>query len=192
MELDPAAVSDAIATLAEPGDFRSEWDAVEAVVDPLVAQYGAEAVLAALAPAGDDPYVAAALFEVCSTSGIRLTQYFSDDAIVSAALTHLLGVGQGTASLSTGRWAWSALFQHDCGSLDHFDDEAHLRILFRLIDEAPWDDSVLFMIGDGPLSHAAGNSAVSEEIRRLSDANPKLARAWLLNLTDGGRLPPPR
>jgi hypothetical protein len=81
------------------------------------------------------------MFEICSETGHRITDYFSDDAIVSGALTYLLGIKTGTARLSTGAWAWSAVFQHDSGSLDHFDDESHFRILLRLIDEAPWEDA---------------------------------------------------
>jgi hypothetical protein len=189
MELDPAAVSAAIATASTAAAHQSEWNAVDAVVEPLVAEHGEEAVLAVLATAKDDPYAAAALFEVCSMSGQRITDYCSDDAIVTAALAYLLGVEPGTANLSTGAWAWSALWQHDSGSVDHFDDESHFRILRVLIDEAPWDDTVLFMIGDGPLSHAAADPARYEEIQQLAKANPKLARAWVLNETDGGRFP---
>jgi hypothetical protein len=39
------------------------------------------------------------------------------------------------------------------------------------------------------LSHAAADPARYEEIQQLAKANPKLARAWVLNGTDGGRLP---
>ena len=39
------------------------------VIDPLISEYGAEAVMAVLAKAKDDPYIAAAMFEI---SGARL------------------------------------------------------------------------------------------------------------------------
>ena len=96
----------------------------------------------------------------------------------------------GSATIATGGWAWSALFQHAYGTVDHLDDESHFRILLKLLDVAPLDDGVLFMIGDGPLSHAAGEPARYAQIRALATKDPKLARAWWLNETDGGRLRP--
>ena len=167
---------------------RWEEEAVDEIAESLMDEHGAEAVLAELSKGKDDPLVAAAIFEVCSMSGHRLREFFNGDEIVSAALAYLLTVETWTSNVRDGLWAWSALFQHDCGSVDHFDDEEHFGLLLDLIAVSPMDDSVLFMIGDGPLSHAAANPSLYARIQKLAETDPKIARAWWLNVTDGGRL----
>jgi hypothetical protein len=192
VQLDVEAVSAAIENGIVVRDADHWDDAVAEVVDALIATHGVEAVIAGLAHGRDDPLVAAALFEAYSQSDRRVTDLFSDEEIVEAALQHLLAVESGSANLRTGGWAWSALFRHFYdGGTDHFTDEEHFRVLLKLIDRAPLDDTVLFCIGDGPLSHASGgNPARREKIMQLAAADPKVARAWWLNVTDGGRLEP--
>jgi hypothetical protein len=190
--LDVQAVSAAIERGIRARDAKHWDEAVGEVVNELIAKHGVEAVIAGLAHGKDDPLVAAALFEAYPLSDRRVTDLFSDEEIVEAALEHLLTVESGSADPRTGAWAYQALFQHGYdGGSDHFNDDEHFRILLKLIDRAPLDDfTVLFCIGDGPLSHAAADSARRERIMQLAATDPKIARAWWLNVTDGKRLEP--
>jgi hypothetical protein len=191
VEIDPRVISAAIADAMASGDRASEEEAIRALMERLVEDRGEDAVAEALAGERNDPFIAAALLEICLFSEKLITDYFSDEEIVQAALAYLLSVEDGTASLATGRWAWSALFQqYDSSPLNVFDGDDHFRILLRLIDQAPMVDSVLFMIGDGPLAHAAAVPGRFELIMRLAKDEPKIARAWWLNETDGGPLQP--
>jgi hypothetical protein len=166
-----------------------QWEhaAVDELVDSLSDDYGAEATLGELRKGKEDPFIAAAIFEICSLNRRPLREFFSRDEIVDAALTYLTSEGW-TSGLGRGGWAWDALFQHDVGSEDHFDDEEHFGLLLDVLARAPMDDAVLFPIGDGPLSHAAAAPTRYAEIQKLAETDPKIARAWWLNVTDDGRL----
>jgi hypothetical protein len=191
MELDAATVSTAIEAALPSADDK--WQPVVDAVDPLVREHGVEAIVAELATARRDPFVAAALFEAIRANGLRMGDVFSEDEITDAALEYLLAfmdVGL-DAGLADGEWAWAALWEHNPGSDGgHFADEEHLQLVLKLIERVPFDDEPLFLIGDGPLSHAAGTAAQSALIRKLAESDPKVARAWWLNVTDDGRLEP--
>jgi hypothetical protein len=58
-------------------------------------------------------------------------------------------------------------------------------MLLKLIEKVPLNDNILFMIGDGPLSHAAGKRKYRERIEALMEIDERIARAWRLNVTDG-------
>ena len=173
------------------GNYVSQdipFDAMEGLTDQLIAEEGGlEAVVAALAPHRGDPDVAEALFFMCWTNHRDLSDVFSDEEIVDAALEFLLAFqGEEVDIRNVPGWGWSALFQHiDYGGNDHLTDEAHFRMLLKLIEKVPLNDNILFMIGDGPLSHAAGRRKYRDRIAELQTTNPKVDRAWWLNLVDG-------
>jgi len=173
---------------ADDGGWR-EWDAVDDVVERLLDKHGRDAIVTELRDAREDPIIAAVLFDAMTLSGRRLTEVFSEEEIVSAALQYLLAVESG-AGLQDGAWAWSALFQFSPeSSIDtDFDADEHFNLLLQLLQRAPLDDTVLFMIGDGPLAHSASVPEHFARIQELSKTDSKIARAWWLNETDGGRL----
>ena len=188
MELNAVAISEAIGRRSAA--HGGEEAILGAVVYPLVAEHGAEAVLAELVTKKGDPLVASALAYAARLAGLRLTDMFSADEIVAAALDYLGTVGAPTKSsiahgLRHGNWAWSALFLHHPGdSAADFDDEEHFRLVLELIERAPWDNDVLWMIGDGPLAHAAADEARFDELNELMKTNPKLALIWRLMEVD--------
>ncbi len=124
---------------------------------------------------------------MCWTNDRDISDVFSDEEIVDAALGFLLAFqGEEVDIRNVPGWGWSALFQHiDYGRNDHLTDEAHFRLLLKLIEKVPLNDNILFMIGDGPLSHAAGKRKYRDRIVELQTTNPKVERAWWLNLVDG-------
>jgi hypothetical protein len=163
------------------------FDAMAGLTDRLIAEEGLEAIVAALAPHRDDADVAEALFFMCWTNNRDMSDVFSDEEVVEAALEFLLAFqGEDVDIRNVPGWGWSALFQHiDYGRNDHLTDEAHFRMLLKLIEKVPLNDNILFMIGDGPLSHAAGKRKYRDRIVELQTTNPKVERAWWLNLVDG-------
>ncbi|HZP72059.1 MAG TPA: hypothetical protein VFA97_01650 [Gaiellaceae bacterium] len=165
-----------------------EWDGVDWVAERLLDEHGLDAVVAELSAAKDDPLVAAVLFQAMTLSDRRLTEVFTEAEIVNAALQYLLAFESG-ASHRDGRWAWSALFQFspEYSISSDFDPEEHFDLVLKLLDRAPLDDTVLFLIGDGPLAHTAAIPSHFARIQELAKTDPKIARAWWLNETDGGR-----
>ena len=135
-----------------------EHEAVDEVVGRLADEYGADAVLGELSKGKGDPFVAA--FEIYSLSGHRLREFFTGEEIVRDALSYLTA-DDWTGGIAQGSWAWSALFEHYVGSVDHFDDDEHAALVLDLLAATPMDDGVLFRIGDGPLAHA-----VADRLRR--------------------------
>jgi hypothetical protein len=165
-----------------------------AVVYPLMNEHGAEAVLAELGTGRENPLLASALAYAASEADVPLNNVFTSDEIVTAAHEYLLTVGSPAweqsrlrNGLSHGHWAWFALFDHHPGNGD-FEDGEHFRLVLKLIEIAPLDDTVLFLIGDGPLAHSAAVPEHLARIQELAKTDPKIARAWWLNETDGGHL----
>jgi hypothetical protein len=187
MQLSALEISKAIERRSEAGG--DEEAILGAVVYPLVAEHGADVVIAELATRKNDPLVASALAYVARLVDLRLTDVFSTGEILAAALDYLVTVAASEAESSVkrglrhGNWAWSALFLN-AGDLE---DEEHFRLVLELVERAPRDDRVLWMIGDGPLAHAVSDEARFAELKRLMEANPKLARAWRLNEVDWPR-----
>jgi hypothetical protein len=184
MQLRARQISKAIERRSEAGG--GEEAILGAVVYPLVADHGADVVIAELATRRKDPLVASALAYVARLVNLRLTEVFSTGEILAAALDYLGTVGTSTAESSAqtglrhGHWAWSALFEH----AEDLEDEEHFGLVLELVERAPTDDGVLWMIGDGPLAHAVADEARFAEMKRLMEGNPKLARAWRLNEVD--------
>lgn len=166
-----------------------------AVVYPLILEHGADAVLAELEAGKADPLVASALAYAADEAAVLpLTRWFTHDEIVTAALEYLLTVGTPASERSRlrndlhhGHWAWFALYDHHPG-YGGFEDGEHFRLVLKLIEAAPLDDTILFLIGDGPLAHSAAVPEHLARIQELAKSDPKIARAWWLNETDGGRL----
>src|SRR5437764_9251309 len=77
------------------------------------------------------------------------------------------------AGLAEGNWAWTTLWN----LWEQIEPAAQARLVKHLIEEAPWDDQVLWMIGDGPLSEVAnepanlavieGDEAIREKVARI-------------------------
>jgi hypothetical protein len=181
---DLSDLSERVAKLArEPvGEGRNRWEAVERaareLVGPAVALHGPEAVVDALVPAKSDPYVAAVLVQVSGTygrlGGLRVSELFSDEEIVSSALSFLAAFPN--AGLGEGDWAWMTLWNQ----VDQLEAEDHLRLLEKLIERVPWDDQMLWMIGDGPLSTLADEPANLKILESSAAIREKVARIWKL------------
>jgi hypothetical protein len=168
--------------------------ALGAVIYPLVEAHGVDAVVAELRANRADPLFASALAYAVQFSDLSLADVFSADEIVAAALDFLLmvhtpGWGESRESrvideLRHGHWAWSALFDHQPGQRNHLDDDEHFQLVLALIARAPSRNEILWMIGDGPLAHAAGDEARFAEIQERAKSDPKLALTWRLNEVD--------
>jgi hypothetical protein len=190
MQLSALEISKAIERRSEAGG--DEEAILGAVVYPLVAEHGADVVIAELARRKKDPLVASAVAYVAGLADLRLTEVFSTGEILAAALDYLGTVGASDAQESSvktglrhGDWAWSALFGHVPGSAaGDFEDDEHFRLVLELVERAPTDDTVLWMIGDGPLAHAVADEARFAEMKRLMEGNRKLFRTWRLNEVD--------
>jgi len=176
-------VSDRVAALARQpvSPSSSEWEAIERttreVVAPAIAAYGPDAVISALVAAKADPYVAAVLVAISGPyhppegHDFRVTDLFSDEEIVRGALSFLEKFPD--AGLADGNWAWTTLWN----LWEQVEPAAQARLVKHLIEEAPWDDQVLWMIGDGPLSEVAnepahlavieGDEAIREKVARI-------------------------
>jgi len=154
---------------------ENQWDivvwATEHLIEPIVSAHGRKTVLEQLVGAKCDPYIAALLVQLSGDDSFRVNEIFSDEEIVEAALVYLLAMPN--AALRDGQWAWTALWN----GWDQFQPRDHYRILLELIDRAPWDDDILWMIGDGPLSHVATDAALRREIDERARDDPKVARA---------------
>jgi hypothetical protein len=167
---------------APVGEGGNRWEAVERaareVAAPAVAVHGPEAVLSALASAKSDPYVAAVLVQLSGTygplGGLRVTELFSDEEIVGSALSFLAAFPN--AGLDDGDWAWMTLWNQ----WDQLEAEDHVRLVEKLIERVPWDDQMLWMIGDGPLSTVADEPANLEIIESSAAIRDKVARIWKL------------
>jgi len=156
---------------------RSDLDGVAVVTKsllwPAIERDGAARVVLALAELKDDPFIAAALVDLSGRRTFRVTDIYSDDEIIDAALTYLIAMPN--ATIEDGHWAWTALWgwaddeNGDIGVGDHF------RLVTRLIDEAPWDDKVLWMIGNGPLGAAEAALGGADRVRALAASNAKVA-----------------
>lgn len=190
MQLSALEISKAIDRRSAAGG--DEAAILGAVVYPLVAEHGADVVIAELATRKRDALVASALAYVAGLADLRLTEVFSTGEILAAALDYLGTVGANDTEdsrvktrLHHGHWAWSALFLHvpESAAAD-FEGDEHFRLVLELIERAPADDTVLWMIGDGPLAHAVADEARFAEMKKLMRGNPKLVRAWRLNEVD--------
>jgi hypothetical protein len=140
----------------------------------------------ALVTAKSDPYVAAVLVDLSGTDGRlgglkRVTDLFSDQEIVGSALSFLAAFPN--AGLDDGRWASMALW-NQWGQLEAAD---HLRLVEKLIEQVPWDDQTLWMIGDGPLSTLADEPVNLETMESWVTSRDKLAQIWKLLEADGPR-----
>ena len=165
---------------------RAEHDGFDEIWNSLIDEHGADAVLAALAPHKNDPLIAAAITHTCEIFNVRLRDYFTPEDIVGAAARHILTVPWWKAGIRDGGWLFSALWSHNYGTVDSFDDEEHFQLLVAVLERIPVDnDYALFVLGDGPLSHAS--AVFHDRIQELAKTHPQVARAWFLNLTDGQR-----
>jgi hypothetical protein len=184
----PDAVDDAI---AKHNRFhRAESGVPFDVCEPLIDAYGSDVVLKELSKLREDPFIANAIVDICEICGHRIRDFYSGEEIVCAALAHLIASSDEwwSSGLATGQWAFSALWGHDYeGTSCAFDDDEHFALVIKLLDRAPMDDDILFLMGDGPLSHAAAIPSRYERIQELAKTHPQVARAWFMNLTDGQR-----
>jgi hypothetical protein len=190
IRLSATDIADALERRIASGD---DIDAVlGAVVDPLIAEHGAEAVISELEDGKDDPRVASALAYAADEADVPLTQAFTHDEILTAALEYLLTVGtpaweesRARNCLYHGHWAWFALYDHHPGEgRGDFEDDEHFRLVLELVERAPLNNDVLWMIGDGPLAHAVPTEAHLANLRSLMETNEKLALTWRLNEVD--------
>jgi hypothetical protein len=176
--------------IADAAADENDWNAVERVTERLVhsmaAAHGFGSLLRSLTDARADPYIAAVLVALSGTSAFRLepafriNEVFADDEIVNAAAHYLATLPDG--GLEDGRWAWTAIW-NGWGQLEPAD---HFRILSSLIDRVPWDDDILWMIGDGPLSSLASDPKWLCTIDTLGQEQPKIQRIWhLVEVRDG-------
>lgn len=182
--LSASAVASAVAgRLDSIRETQDEWDAVTEVVQaeiaPRVATEGAEAVLAALVQGKNDPFVAAVLVDVSGVSDVplassgreffRINEVFTDDEIVGAAVEYLDNLpGSG---LSDGEWAWTALWN----GWRQLDEDAHLRLVCKLIERAPDSDEVLALIADGPVRELI-ECGKREELEGLAGSDTRIVR----------------
>jgi len=108
------------------------------LTDQLIAEEGLEAVVAALAPHRDDRYVAEALFFICWTNHRDMSDVFSDEEIVEAALEFCSPFKARTSISATSGLGMVRPFQHiDYGRNDHLTDEAHFRMLWSSSRRCP-------------------------------------------------------
>lgn len=157
----PARIVELARQRIRPGE--DEWKAIEQttheLVAPAIAAHGVENVVSALLTAKADPYVAAVLVDMSgvgrapSDRDLRATELFSDDEIIEGALSYLKA--SPGAGLENGDWAWTTLWNL-WGQLE---PDAHVRLVRRVIELVPWDDRMLWMIGDGPLANLADDPA---------------------------------
>lgn len=158
----------------------SDWETVEEtaqeVVLPAVAVHGIDAVLNALIASKNDPYVAAVLVEMSGRRSpelraLHVTDFFSEDEILDGALSYLKASED--AGLQDGHWAWTTLWN----LWDQVDSADHARLVEKLIERVPWDDAMLWAIGDGPLSNIADDALKLEIINsRNPTVRDKVAR----------------
>jgi hypothetical protein len=189
MRLDPDAIRRAMRELrraVEP--YRTEkfvlehepdYDAMCELFDPLVDAHGADAVVETLREHKHDPDLAEALFFVCWNYDRNMLTVFSEEEVIEAAVRFLAVFREGELTDTRGlpHWGWSALWQHYYDSDDHLTDEEAFRILLAVIERVPMDAKILWMIGDGPLSHAWGKPECRKRIEGLAQTEPKIARA---------------
>jgi hypothetical protein len=190
-EIDPASIREAVEAirLSTPVydgadgavlERAPDFDRMTELLGPLVETHGLDAVLEALRPHKDDQVLADALFFVCWMNDHNMLTVFSEDEIVDAARQQLLASAEGTVTDTRGlpHWGWHALFQHYYWGDDHPTDEQAFAILLKLIELLPLDDSILWMIGDGPIAHACGHSTeYRRRFEKLAQTEPKIARA---------------
>lgn len=132
---------------------------IDDVLTPEIDRLGLDCVLKYLLEAKEDPYIAAALVEMCGVFShedgrvLRATEIFKDEEIVGAGVAFLATFPSG--GLAEGRWAWNILWNAG-GEVSPTD---HARLVQRLVELAPWEDQVLWLIGEGPLSRATVDAA---------------------------------
>jgi hypothetical protein len=189
MQVDPEAIRRTVREIRrgeEPDrthkfvlEHELDYDAMCDVFEPLVEAHGAPAVADALAGHKHDPDLAEALFFVCWNHDHNMLTVFSEEEIVEAALRKLAVFGEGefTDTRGSPHWGWSALWQHHYDGDDHLTDEEAFRILLAVIEGVPMDDKILWLIADGPLSHARSSPEYRKRVDELSRTDPKLTRA---------------
>jgi hypothetical protein len=192
--IDPASIREAVrAILARmPGpesvggaflERKLDFDEMCELFDPLVEAHGVDPLVETLGPHKDDPDLAEAVFFVCWNYEHNMLAVFTEGEIVEVALQELLQFGEGRTTDTRGipQWGWSALWQHYYDGDDHLTDEQAFRLLLELLERVPLDDKILWMIGDGPLSHARGVPEYRKRIDELARSEPKIARALELD-----------
>jgi hypothetical protein len=189
MQLDPEAIRTAVRAIRrgmEPDRSENfvlehdlDYDAMYDLFDPLVEAYGAVDVVESLRAHKQDPDLVEALFFVCWNYDHNLLTVFTEEEVVEAAREKLLQFGEGTFTDTRGlpHWGWSALAQHHYDGDDHLTDEQAFRILLKLVERVPLHDKILWMIGDGPFSHAWSKPGYRKRIEGLVLTEPKIARA---------------
>jgi len=156
-----------------------DYEPMANALDPLVEAEGFDAVIDALAPHHTDLDIAEALFYLFWDNGENMLSVFSEEGIVEAALQLLIEFrgDHFTDTRGLPDWGWSALCLHDYEYEDHLTNEQAFRILLAVIDRAPWDDSILEMLGDMPLSNPNAHPEYRRRLQELVQSEPKIARA---------------
>lgn len=187
--LNPQEISTAIEDrLALFGEMQNDWDAVEEVVAthlvPLVERYGPPAVLEALEQAKHDPLIAAVLVDGAGIGDFRLprsgreflriSEIYSDDEILEAALAYLRKYPDGT--LRDGHWGWTVLWN----GWEQLERDDHLRLVTALIRRAPDDDETLAAIADGPVRQLFEQGREGDRLLELAREDEKIARVFKL------------
>lgn len=152
-------------------DWERMVQTARELVSAAITAYGVDATARALGALKGDPRVAtvlAAISEGRDEGGghLRITDVFTDAEIVTAALSYLEGMSE------DGSWAWTVVWNLS-GELEA---TAHARLLARLIERFPWDDQMLWMIGDGPLSELATSPGDMARLESLETIQGKLVR----------------
>jgi hypothetical protein len=91
------------------------------------------------------PYLSRTLVVFSSECHVGLLSIFEEREVVEAAIEYLKAIAKRSGTRKYD-WAWFAL------TLYHMTPIELVRITFAIIEKAPDNDGVLWMIGDGPLS----------------------------------------
>jgi hypothetical protein len=182
----PEAIRQELAAADDEGNLGSDVldRVVEQLLVPAVAVNGADVVLNHLLLRRSDPYIAAVLVDACGEGGFRLAEHgrsvtrvtdiYSDNEIVSAALDYLLAMPD--AGFADGQWAWTALWN----GWSQLEPEDHFRLVMELVERLPQDDALDAMVADGPLRSLTEDPEARARLLARAEKDPKLARLLAL------------